>query len=47
VGRARSLEAAILAQSGEAESAIQRFRALPAVDRAALLAFFATPSAWK
>jgi CxxC motif-containing protein (DUF1111 family) len=41
-GRARSIEAAILAHSGEAEAVAQRFRALPATDRSALLAFLST-----
>jgi CxxC motif-containing protein (DUF1111 family) len=41
-GRARTLEAAILAHSGEAEAVAQRFRGLSNTDRAALLAFLAT-----
>ncbi len=38
-GRAQSLQAAILAHGGEARRARQRFRALPAADRARLVAF--------
>jgi CxxC motif-containing protein (DUF1111 family) len=38
-GRARSLEAAILAHGGEARRAQRRFRALPAKQRRALVAF--------
>ncbi|MBV9131305.1 MAG: hypothetical protein JO020_08465 [Chloroflexi bacterium] len=41
-GRAQSLEAAILAHAGEAEPAVQRFRALSADERAALIAFLGT-----
>jgi len=41
-GRARTVEAAILAHSGEADPAVTRFRALADDDRAALLAFLAT-----
>jgi CxxC motif-containing protein (DUF1111 family) len=41
-GRARSVEAAILAHGGEAEAVAQRFRQLPAADRGALLAFLST-----
>jgi CxxC motif-containing protein (DUF1111 family) len=41
-GRARSIEAAILAHGGEAEAMAQRFRALAAADRGALLAFLST-----
>jgi CxxC motif-containing protein (DUF1111 family) len=41
-GRARSIEAAILAHGGEADAVAQRFRALPATDRGALLAFLST-----
>jgi CxxC motif-containing protein (DUF1111 family) len=41
-GRARSFEAAILAHGGEAEAIAQRFRALAAADRGALLAFLST-----
>jgi CxxC motif-containing protein (DUF1111 family) len=40
-GRARTVEAAILAHSGEAEPVIERFRAASAADKAALLAFLA------
>jgi CxxC motif-containing protein (DUF1111 family) len=38
-GRARSLEEAVLWHGGEAAGAQERFRALPADDRRALLAF--------
>jgi CxxC motif-containing protein (DUF1111 family) len=38
-GRARNLAEAILWHGGEAEAARQRFRTMPAADRAALLAF--------
>jgi CxxC motif-containing protein (DUF1111 family) len=38
-GRARSIEAAILAHGGEGDAAAQRFRALSAEQRAALLTF--------
>jgi CxxC motif-containing protein (DUF1111 family) len=38
-GRARSVEAAILAHGGEADAVVQRFRGLSAADRTALLAF--------
>ncbi len=38
-GRAKGPEEAILWHGGEAESARNRFRALPSTDRAALLAF--------
>jgi CxxC motif-containing protein (DUF1111 family) len=41
-GRARSMEAAILAHAGEAEPAMQRFRALSADQRASLVAFLNT-----
>jgi CxxC motif-containing protein (DUF1111 family) len=41
-GRARSLEAAILAHGGEAEVVVQRFRALPSMQREALLGFLNT-----
>jgi CxxC motif-containing protein (DUF1111 family) len=41
-GRARTVEAAILAHGGEAEPAVQRFRALSATDRTALMAFLAS-----
>jgi CxxC motif-containing protein (DUF1111 family) len=41
-GRARSIEAAILAHGGEAEAVAQRFRQLPSADRDALLAFLST-----
>jgi CxxC motif-containing protein (DUF1111 family) len=41
-GRAQTVEAAILAHSGEAEPVVQRFRALSSSDRAALLAFLGT-----
>jgi CxxC motif-containing protein (DUF1111 family) len=41
-GRARTVEAAILAHSGEAEPVVQRFRGLSATDQAALLAFLGT-----
>lgn len=41
-GRARSVEAAILAHGGEADGVLQRFRALSAADREALLAFLNT-----
>jgi CxxC motif-containing protein (DUF1111 family) len=42
-GRAASVEAAILAHGGEAESAMQRFRAAPDAERRALLAFLSSP----
>jgi CxxC motif-containing protein (DUF1111 family) len=38
-GRARSLEEAVLWHGGEAAGAQERFRALPADDRRALIAF--------
>jgi CxxC motif-containing protein (DUF1111 family) len=41
-GRARTIEAAILAHGGEAESAAQQFRTLPAADRQALVEFLRT-----
>ena len=41
-GRARTVEAAILAHGGEADAMVQRFRALPGDERAALLAFLNT-----
>jgi CxxC motif-containing protein (DUF1111 family) len=41
-GRARSIEAAILAHGGEADAGVQRFRALSATERGALLAFLST-----
>ena len=41
-GRARSIEAAILAHGGEAEAAAQRFRGLSAAERSALLEFLKT-----
>ena len=42
-GRARGLAEAILWHGGEAEASREGFRALPADDRAALLAFPAAP----
>jgi CxxC motif-containing protein (DUF1111 family) len=41
-GRARTVEAAILAHGGDAEAAVQRFRALSATSRSALMAFLAS-----
>ena len=41
-GRAKSLDAAILAHGGEAAAVIERYRALAPSDRAALLAFLGT-----
>lgn len=41
-GRARTIEAAILAHSGEAEPVMERFRALSIADRQALLSFLGT-----
>jgi CxxC motif-containing protein (DUF1111 family) len=41
-GRARTIEAAILAHSGEAEPVVARFRAVSTTDRQALLSFLAT-----
>jgi hypothetical protein len=41
-GRARSISTAITSHAGEAEPAVQRFRALTPDDRAALLAFLAS-----
>lgn len=38
-GRARTIQAAVLAHGGEAEDAVQRFRDLPPAAREALLAF--------
>ena len=38
-GRARSIEEAILQHDGEARVSVDRFRALPPADSAALLAF--------
>jgi CxxC motif-containing protein (DUF1111 family) len=41
-GRARTLEAAILAHGGQADPVVQRFRALSPAERSALLAFLST-----
>jgi CxxC motif-containing protein (DUF1111 family) len=41
-GRARTIEAAILAHGGQADPVVQRFRALPPAERSALLAFLST-----
>ena len=40
--RARTIEAAILANSGEAEPVLERFRALSSAERQALLSFLGT-----